>query len=121
MPTSTLTVENILVPANNKAFIDSVIRNTSLAVSDNAVDSDDENDDSGDDASENESGDDVCLIDSDESNAGSGDECDEIEPLPELQDLNISCSKDIFDHCSILVYSDVIILFEFMHVEHLYK
>ena len=98
MPTSTLTVENILVPANNKAFIDSVIRNTSLAVRDDAVDSDDENDDSGDDASENESGDDVCLIDSDESNAGSGDECDEIEPLPELQDLNSSCSKDIFDH-----------------------
>ena len=69
-----MTVEHISVPANDKVFIDSVIRNTSLAVRDNALDSDDENEDSDVDTSGNESGDDVCIIDSDNSPAGSSDE-----------------------------------------------
>ena len=57
-----MTVEHISVPANDKVFIDSVIRNTSLAVRDNVLDSDDENEDSDVDTSGNESGDDVCII-----------------------------------------------------------
>lgn len=69
-----MTVEHISVPANDKVFIDSVIRNTSLAVRDNALDNDDENEDSDVDTSGNESSDDVCIIDSDDSPAGSSDE-----------------------------------------------
>lgn len=93
-----MTVEHISVPANDKVFIDSVIRNTSLAVRDNALDNDDENEDSDVDTSGNESSDDVCIIDSDDSPAGSSDEYNYMEPLPGLRNLNISCSKDLFDH-----------------------
>ena len=93
-----MTVEHISVPANDKVFIDSVIRNTSLAVRDNALDSEDENEDSDVDTSGNESGDDVCIIESDNSPAGSSDEYNYMEPLPGLQNLNISCSKDLIDH-----------------------
>ena len=69
-----------------------------MAVRDNALASDDENDDSDVDASGNESGDDVCIIGSDDNPADSSDEYNYIEPLPELQNLNMSCSKDLMDH-----------------------
>ena len=89
-----MTLENVLVPLHEKVFIDSVVRNTSIAMRDNVDDSDDESDDESDDSaandeSGNESGSDV-YFESDDSCASSIDDSDDVyEVLPELQHLNI--------------------------------
>ena len=70
---------------------------------DNVDDSDDEsNDESDDSAANDESGNESesdVYFESDDSYANSIDDSDDVyEVLPELQHLNISCSKDLIDH-----------------------
>lgn len=99
---SSIIVERASIPVHEKVFIDSVIRNTSMAMQSHPVDSDDESEkeDSRDhDDSADESGDDVhCESDADDISSHDGDS--DWDPLyyDDFDQFEISCYKDTLDH-----------------------
>lgn len=93
-------VVDVSMSLHKKVFIDSVIRNMSIALEDNGDDSDDDID--GDDLdkhdSDDESGDDV-EYDSDEASSEDDDSDHQHANLPvHFNNLNISYDKDFLDH-----------------------
>ena len=90
---SSIEIKHLTIPAHEKVFIDSIIRNTSIAAVSNVNDSDPE-----DDSPDNESGDDVDF----ESDASSENHCDDSEHarqhIQEFDHLEISCAKEFLDH-----------------------
>ena len=84
------------VPAHEKVFIDSVIRNTTIASQYHPLDSDDESEaDDFDEDSANESGDDVhCECDSDEASSFDGDADNDPLLFPNFDKLDISFNKE---------------------------
>lgn len=102
LSTSSMTMENVLAPCHDKLFIDTVIRNTSIANSQHNIDdSDDESDESSEGESANESGDDVHC-ESDDGHISSDFDYDDgfvdDQLLPDVRDLNMTCDKDLIEH-----------------------
>jgi hypothetical protein len=96
------TIMELTIPTHEKVFIDSVIRNTSIAMPFHPVDSDDESEkeDCHDDDSADESGDEVhCKSDADvSSHDGDSDRGPSYYVFPDFDRLDISCNKDSLDH-----------------------
>jgi hypothetical protein len=97
------TIMELTIPTHEKVFIDSVIRNTSIAMPFHPVDSDDESEkeDCHDDDSADESGDEVhCKSDADDvsSHDGDSDRDPSYYVFPDFDRLDISCNKDSLDH-----------------------
>ena len=94
---SSIEIEHLTIPAHEKVFIDSIIRNTSNAAVSNVNDSDDDSDPE-DDSPDNESGDDVDF-ESDASSENHSDDSEHArEHIQEFDHLEISCAKEFLDH-----------------------
>ena len=97
VPESSMVIEYVSVPTRKRAFIDSVIRNTSIIVRSHDNDSDNESDAEVDkDDSADESGDDVCW----ESDAIEYESDDDhaSELFPDFNNLNMSYDRNFIDH-----------------------
>ena len=89
---SSIEIEHLTIPAHEKVFIDSIIRNTSIAAVSNVNNSDD-------DSPDNESGDDVDFeSDANSENHHSDDSEHARQHIQEFDHLEISCAKEFLDH-----------------------
>ena len=94
---SSIEIEHLTIPAHEKVFIDSIIRNISIAAVSNVNDSDDDSDPE-DDSPDNESGDDVDFESDASSENHSYDSEHARQHIQEFDHLEIYCAQEFLDH-----------------------